>query len=1211
MQRFFYLLGLLAVVGLASPLHAAIRGPYNKDGQTLHLWHLNEGSAPALDAVGFGSLSLTALANGATLNSPSAPGFGTALNTVDGGQSAGSGVLGKDAVLAAQTPVNGAGDNVPWSFASPTTGAFTFEAIVRIDFNPLFNLGPTNTGGTGRASPMAIIDGDQDDVGGGVRSWQFRLDPLGYTIPGDSNAVTQPTLEFVNRRPSGQTQRMLALIPTNGANAILSNQWYHLAATYNGVSNTANNFKIYWTPLDPYRTNANQILSDNMQLDLDDSDAVDFTLGNTGRHPPTNNFVGLLDEVRISSVARAADAMQFFVDTNGPVLVRAGTFTDLAHVIVEFSEALDVIPATDSSHYTIPGATVLSANLLPDAKTVMLTLGGSLTEGNSYTLTILSLADLFGNIIVPNSTLVVFQAAIAPMITSQPQGRAVFPGGTATFTVASTGTAPKSFQWFRGNNPLPGETGVDLSVNNVQLANLGDYHCEISNAAGAVTSAVAKLEFLVSLPVNLPAGYSFVSKPLASSSPQFPFPPDGTTLWKWNTGLQSYVVFTFTGGVGWDPFEPVVAVGEGVVIQLPAPATLNFVGTPVEPVLPVSLQPGLNLLGAQTPKPGGYAEVVGAPQEGSVIYRYKPGGDPAVLSEPNYQISFFRHGMWNDSPPPVLDVAEAAWFSLVAPVVITVPPVGFTNVTPGQSVTFSVTATGTGPLTYQWRLNGTAIPGATNTTYPIQSVNPSNAGIYSVVVGNAVGDLSSTNVPLTINAGFFNLTDDFAAQGNVNDFSRLIASHNRNATVQTNEPLHAGKKSQASVWLTWTAPTNGIVTMSTAGSGFDTILAAYRGTNVANLILMDASDDDAGYACSRIRFNAQLGVPYRICVASLGPDTGNFLLGWNLEITAQVVPVISAHPQNVTVGYGDTAQFTVTATNGNFSYQWFRNGAILVGASAATLTINNVGDSDVGNYFVRVSSAVRFRDSLSASLQVEVPEPGQPLSGARVTAKFFDVIVPGGGGSGTPLKDPSHKLGGTVARGYSGAQTFNSVGAGKDPDEPNHCGIVGGNSVWYAIQATNDGTMYLDTDGSSFNTLLAAYIGPGVDFLTLTNVACDNNSGLDGLDSRTSFAATSNTIYYVAVDGVAGASGTVKFHYHLVRPLILTNLVYSAAASGSFTMKVITTPALTNVIHYRTNMTSTNWVAVLTNTSASGTFNYTNTGIGTITNRYYRAINRF
>ena len=58
-------------------------------------------------------------------------------------------------------------------------------------------------------------------------------------------------------------------------------------------------------------------------------------------------------------------------------------------------------------------------------------------------------------------------------------------------------------------------------------------------------------------------------------------------------------------------------------------------------------------------------------------------------------------------------------------------------------------------------------------------------------------------------------------------------------------------------------------------------------------------------------------------------------------------------------------------------------------------------------------------------------------------------------------------------------------------------------------------------------------------------------------------------------------------------------------------MKVNTTPNLTNVVQYRTNLISTNWVAVLTNTAPTGTFNYTNTGIGSISNRTYRAFNRF
>ena len=898
-------------------------------------------------------------------------------------------------------------------------------------------------------------------------------------------------------------------------------------------------------------------------------------------------------------------------DSARPTLLSVKSAANFSELNLRFSERVDA-SANDDFNYTLAGFTILTAVLGPDSSNVTLTVSPPMTEGNTYSLSVQDIADLamLPNLLNPNPTQINFQAANPPIITNQPQERAVFPGSTATFSVAASGTNPKGYQWLKNNIPLPGQTGSGLTISNVQPQNLGGYSCVVSNAAGTVASQTATLSFLQLIPVDLPAGYSFVSKPLANSSPQFPIPPDGTVLWKWNPVLQTFDTFSYIGGLGWDPAEPILAVGEGVVIQLPSPATLNFVGSPVTPMLPVTLQPGLNLLGAQSPKIAGYPEVVGPPQEGSVMHRYKPGGDPTKLTFENYQISYFRHGMWNDSPPPLLNVAESAYFSLVTPVAITMQPVGYTNVTPGQAVTFAVTASGTGPLQYQWRLNGTSIPGATNASYPIQSVNASNAGLYSVSVGNAVGHINSLNAPLTINAPSFNMTDDFAAQGSVNDFSRLLSSQNRNATIQTNEPAHAGKRARGSVWLTWTAPADGIVTMSTAGSGFDTLLAAYRGTNLASLILMDASDDEAGYACSRISFNAQQGVPYRICVAALGTGRGNILLGWNLEVTTQVLPEIRVQPEDLTVGYGDTAQFTVTATNGSFSYQWYHDGVLIAGASQPTLTINNVGDADLGSYYVHVYNAQRSRDSLSAALQIEVPEPGQPLTGGRATAKFFDLLLPGGG-SGTPLKGTPQKLGGTVAHGYSGAQTFNSTGMGKDPDEPNHCGIVGGNSVWYAIQATNHGTMYIDTDGSSFNTVLAAYVGPGVDFLTLTNVACDNNSGLDGADSRTSFAATAGTIYYIAVDGVGNASGTVKFHYHLVRPLVLTNLVYSAAASGSFTMKINTTPSLTNLVQYRTNLTSTNWVSVLTNTSAAGTFNYTNTGIGALTNRYYRALNKF
>jgi hypothetical protein len=66
----------------------------------------------------------------------------------------------------------------------------------------------------------------------------------------------------------------------------------------------------------------------------------------------------------------------------------------------------------------------------------------------------------------------------------------------------------------------------------------------------------------------------------------------------------------------------------------------------------------------------------------------------------------------------------------------------------GQPASFSVTASGTATLTYQWSFNGAAISGATAPTYTINSVAAANAGTYSVTVTNALGSATSSAVTL-------------------------------------------------------------------------------------------------------------------------------------------------------------------------------------------------------------------------------------------------------------------------------------------------------------------------------------------------------------------------------------------------------------------------------------------------------------------------------
>ncbi len=900
-------------------------------------------------------------------------------------------------------------------------------------------------------------------------------------------------------------------------------------------------------------------------------------------------------------------------DNTPPTVSNVRNTSDFMQIKVKFSERVGGSAANDPSNYQLdqPGFDITSAVLALDGTNVTLTLSTPLTEGNGYILSVANLSDLANNPLSPDPTLIPFQAGVPPMIETGPTDRAVNPGQPATFTVAAFGTPPLSYQWYKGPALLPGETSTLLQFASVTQSNLGNYYVIVSNFLGTVTSAVARLSFIESYELDLPAGSSLIANHYFNPMPTFPSVPDGTTLAIWRVPLGGFDLYIRDLGE-WTPGTPSLSPGEGAIINLPSPTLLTFAGQRVPPNLPPSLPPGIHLISSPTPILAGYNNLVGSPpQFGQIVYQLRPGGDPSHFDDLNYRISIFRDGMWHDGPPK-LNVGEAAWVGFLDPVGITVQPIGQTNVTIGQSVTLSVTATGAPPIQYQWLLNGSPIPDATNSSYGINAMSPTNGGIYTVSAGNVIGNVVSQPASLTANVTGINLTDDFNAQASINNFTLVRASQNRNATRIAGEPAHAGKRANASVWVTWTAPgTPGIMTMSTAGSGFDTILAAYTGSSVSNLTQVDASDDDAGYACSRIAFNVTAGTAYRICVAGLGDETGDIVLSWVFQPTAQVLPEIIAQPQDLSIGDGADAEFTVLATNGTFTYQWFHNGVPIAGGTNATLTMNNASFNEVGYYFVRILNGTRVRDSELVSLQLEKPEPGQPLTGARGAPKFFDLILQDGG-NGQPLKGggPDKLIGGTVNHGYSGAGNL-PCALGRDPGEPFPCAIYGANTSWYAVQADTNGTMYIGTDGSNFDTLVAAYVGPGNSYSTLTNVACDNNSGIDGFDSRISFPAVAGKIYFVQVQGVGAGSGTAALSYRLVRPLSITNLVYTNGFGGRFTMRVNSTSNLLTRVQYSTNFASTNWITLTNFTPVSGTFNLTNSNVGASTNRYYRALNVF
>jgi hypothetical protein len=108
----------------------------------------------------------------------------------------------------------------------------------------------------------------------------------------------------------------------------------------------------------------------------------------------------------------------------------------------------------------------------------------------------------------------------------------------------------------------------------------------------------------------------------------------------------------------------------------------------------------------------------------------------------------------------VITNSEGAVTSSVAFVRVLVPP-SFT-LQPGNQIaeagdraTFTNAATGTVPLAYQWRFNGAALPGKTNTSLTLTNVDFTNAGDYTVVVMNVAGSITSQTATLTVQPPVF------------------------------------------------------------------------------------------------------------------------------------------------------------------------------------------------------------------------------------------------------------------------------------------------------------------------------------------------------------------------------------------------------------------------------------------------------------------------
>lgn len=163
------------------------------------------------------------------------------------------------------------------------------------------------------------------------------------------------------------------------------------------------------------------------------------------------------------------------------------------------------------------------------------------------------------------------------------------------------------------------------------------------------------------------------------------------------------------------------------------------------------------------------------------------------------------------------------------------------------------------------------------------------------------------------------MNDHFANRTNLGTSANVnFSGTNEGATLEVGEDNFSGL-SGASVWYEWTAPTSGWVMLRVTGESLDAVAGLFTGSSLGSLTRLGFCDDwrlNGEENGLRLYFNAQAGIPYKICVHGyddLLPSTGAFGLEIRYEQPAALVSSLAISPASADVS---SSSQTLTLTVG-------------------------------------------------------------------------------------------------------------------------------------------------------------------------------------------------------------------------------------------------------------------------------------------------------